>query len=697
MDKIRVFFLIAVICLAPFSTTYAAQLSWKAVETCETCTIAGYKVYYGTSSANLDQSVDAGDATTYDLSTLSLDPATTYYFAVSAYTTAGIEGSPSDPISYLDSPDIVGTPVMDQASGIIEITFSESNMQGANLQSNYSFSPSLIFDPDQEILQINNTYRLYMDYLPAYTIITMTISNITDAKGNALLTGSVKFNDDDNDGMADDWEAQYELSSPLLDADADGLSNLEEFTAGTSPVSNDTDQDGMDDQWELQNGLNPLADDAQGDLDGDGISNIDEYNGNTGAQNRGPDTPTLNSPSHQATSVSLTPELVTNAYVDNEGDEHVMTQWQITTDPTFADSEAIVFAVETYEDLTSIEVPEFILDAGQTYYWRVKFFDLPGGSSDWSEAFSFTTIITNEEDSDGDGVPDEQEVTDGTVDLNEDGYLDISSDTYKLVKKGPKILAMQASSNVTSVECLKSINPSKISKEQGKPESLPFNLIQFRITVAQEGDTAEIIIYFSEPVGQKWYKYDLATGWTDYSADYPGYVQFASDGKSVTIRLVDGGPGDSDGVANGIIVDPSGPGQTVAAATPSTDTGSSGEGGGGGGGCFIATAAFGSPIEKHVQILKDFRDQYLLKSKPGTAFVHAYYKYSPPIADVIAENFILRALVRVALMPLILFSYILINFSGIEISLIFLIGLSLSSLIFIKVRYRRLFREQSAA
>jgi hypothetical protein len=73
----------------------------------------------------------------------------------------------------------------------------------------------------------------------------------------------------------------------------------------------------------------------------------------------------------------------------------------------------------------------------------------------------------------------------------------------------------------------------------------------------------------------------------------------------------------------------------------------------GGGGCFIATAAYGSPIEPHVKILRDFRNGFLLNNSIGKAFVQLYYKYSPPIADLIAKHESLRAVVRLSLLPVV--------------------------------------------
>jgi hypothetical protein len=52
-------------------------------------------------------------------------------------------------------------------------------------------------------------------------------------------------------------------------------------------------------------------------------------------------------------------------------------------------------------------------------------------------------------------------------------------------------------------------------------------------------------------------------------------------------------------------------------------------------------------------VLRHFRDEVLLQSGPGTAFVKFYYKHSPPIADYIAHHDLLRMTMRFALTPLI--------------------------------------------
>ena len=70
-------------------------------------------------------------------------------------------------------------------------------------------------------------------------------------------------------------------------------------------------------------------------------------------------------------------------------------------------------------------------------------------------------------------------------------------------------------------------------------------------------------------------------------------------------------------------------------------------------GCFIATAAYGTPMHPHLDSLRDFRDRYLVTNTPGRALVRFYYRYSPPIAGYIADRSSLRTIVRVLLVPIV--------------------------------------------
>ncbi len=76
-------------------------------------------------------------------------------------------------------------------------------------------------------------------------------------------------------------------------------------------------------------------------------------------------------------------------------------------------------------------------------------------------------------------------------------------------------------------------------------------------------------------------------------------------------------------------------------------------GGGNSASCFIATAAYGTPLAKEVRILCRFRDLYLLPNAIGRKMVSAYYKYSPPAADYIRGKNSLRTTVRGMLTPVI--------------------------------------------
>jgi hypothetical protein len=63
-------------------------------------------------------------------------------------------------------------------------------------------------------------------------------------------------------------------------------------------------------------------------------------------------------------------------------------------------------------------------------------------------------------------------------------------------------------------------------------------------------------------------------------------------------------------------------------------------------GCFVATAAYGTSTAEQIDVLREFRDEVLLKNALGSVSVTLYYRLSPPVADFIAGNEAVRTLVR---------------------------------------------------
>jgi hypothetical protein len=72
-------------------------------------------------------------------------------------------------------------------------------------------------------------------------------------------------------------------------------------------------------------------------------------------------------------------------------------------------------------------------------------------------------------------------------------------------------------------------------------------------------------------------------------------------------------------------------------------------------GCFVATAAYESPLAPEVTIFRQFRDEILLASRFGTAFVNIYYLASPPLASLVSRHAFLRTITRRILLNPILY------------------------------------------
>ncbi|NWF77811.1 MAG: hypothetical protein HXY36_04380 [Chloroflexi bacterium] len=82
--------------------------------------------------------------------------------------------------------------------------------------------------------------------------------------------------------------------------------------------------------------------------------------------------------------------------------------------------------------------------------------------------------------------------------------------------------------------------------------------------------------------------------------------------------------------------------------------------------CFIATAAYGTPMAEEIQVLREFRDEYLLTNSLGKALVELYYRASPPIAQFITEHPSLKPIVRAGLVPAIALSTVAVDTTPVE-------------------------------
>jgi uncharacterized delta-60 repeat protein len=89
--------------------------------------------------------------------------------------------------------------------------------------------------------------------------------------------------------------------------------------------------------------------------------------------------------------------------------------------------------------------------------------------------------------------------------------------------------------------------------------------------------------------------------------------------------------------------------------------------------CFIATAAYGSPLHPYVRILRDFRDKFLMSNKLGRRLVSFYYEYSPFVANLIAKHKVLKLIVQVNLLSLVIFSYSMVNFGPLITVAVFIV------------------------
>jgi hypothetical protein len=280
--------------------------------------------------------------------------------------------------------------------------------------------------------------------------------------------------------------------------------------------------------------------------------------------------------------------LQTGTFSDPDGaDFQTSSQWQIFR----MDDQVCVFDKTSNHALTSLAVPKLLLNGETAYEWRVRYIDNHGLVSAWSETGRFTTEL-NSTDVDGNGIPDQQEL-DTTFDLDGDGVPDSGQEDIKSVGvEGGAAqigISIREADGIQSIEAIEAESLADLQQRGvvlDQSANLPYGLISFKLSVDVPGDEVKAAVHLSAaaPAASSWFKYDpVEDEWYDCS----DYAEFSADRKRVYLTLIDGGFGDADGIANGIIVDPLGLVETSSSAAADAVAG----GGGGGAGCFIAASA----------------------------------------------------------------------------------------------------------
>lgn len=254
-----------------------------------------------------------------------------------------------------------------------------------------------------------------------------------------------------------------------------------------------------------------------------------------------------------------------------KSDQLASSQWQIFRE----EDGLIVFDATITPAAGQIEVPRLVLKKDTAYYYVVRYVINGVQPLEWTPRQPFFDSNLMLEDANSDGIPDTKEV-DGQLDLDGDGTADLNQENMRCIKSasGEEVigLSLQGAHNVTAIEAVETIAAAELSSTEDieLAPQLPFGLINLRAQVSAPGNTAAITIYLpTSSVAAKqywWYSYDNIRGWADNThVATPGSVK-----GTVILKITDGGIGDVDGVANGIIVNQSG-----MATSPAKGTGGS--------------------------------------------------------------------------------------------------------------------------
>jgi hypothetical protein len=267
-------------------------------------------------------------------------------------------------------------------------------------------------------------------------------------------------------------------------------------------------------------------------------------------------------------------------------------------------------------------------------------------------------------------------------------YRGESNEIYYTTYQGPLCVATITGTNCT----ISALTVPDIPA--GAPEDFTTDTIVGFTATAFPVTTADLSITFTSlPADPTIYKVVNGTWIEIYPTNNSaGITNVTLIGNTLNYTIEDGSDCDVDGLVDGTIQDP------IAVGTGGGSGGGSsgGSSNSGGGSCFIATAAYGSPMTPHAKVLREFRDRILLVNTVGKAFVDLYYSYSPPVADFIASHSSLRTLARWSLLPIVGVSWVALKIGlAPTMAFVFTVLILMSFTTIVLFRKRKRVRQQA--
>jgi chitinase len=280
--------------------------------------------------------------------------------------------------------------------------------------------------------------------------------------------------------------------------------------------------------------------------------------------NSPPEQPTLAGLADGESGVSLTPLLKASGFDDaNPDDRHLRTEWRIAF--SSGSQQIVLDRTGGKSQLTEFRVPQLVLEPSTAYSVQVRFFDNHGLPSQWSPPVDFTTGM-DENDQNQNRVPDSQEITTAT-DMNGDTIIDAEQDlvvkslmTYN--QRHMISVSVELNDSDVQLQAAASIDPATLTAADDiasySGSETPYGMLGYKIKVGQPGDVIAVKFNLPEPIDPQktqWVRYDAIEGMIDCDAS----TDIDDSGLTVNRYIVDGGDEDADGVANGIIVELTGP------------------------------------------------------------------------------------------------------------------------------------------